>query len=57
MCKVKLFDDFKKFAEPVIYKNFLHPDVVEQKQAWCLEFKARNNAKCQRTEYYDYFKD
>jgi hypothetical protein len=54
---VKLFEDFKKFAEPVIYKDFLHPDIVEKRTAWCLEFKARGNTKCQRTEYYEYIKD
>jgi len=54
LCKVKLFDDFKKFAEPAIFKNFLHPDIVDQKMNWCLEFKARGNTKCVRKEYYDY---
>ena len=56
LCKVKLFDDFKKFAEPVIYKHFLHPYIVETRTAWCLEYKARGNEKCQRQDYYDYIK-
>ena len=56
VCKANNFEDFKKYAQPVIERYLPMKDVNPDgpQVLWCLEFRKRNNDKIMRNTYLNY---